>query len=151
MKKNNIAAKNISCEEKCQSAMAVSTECVMDKAEIVKVFKKHVKRWDDIVGAAALTKRDLGIKQGTEEMQYLLDYIYNRTGVIVCYWNNKVFTWGEYFVGLMFGDISRYIDDVLAKSNYPTMAFDGENTRSLKESIAKELFLDACHEKSKRF
>lgn len=150
MVKKNSAAKNISCEEKCQSAMAVSTEFVTNKAEIAKMFKEFL-RYEDIVGAAGLTAMYLDIKQGTKEMQYLLDYIYNRTGEIVCYWNNTVFVHGERFVSLILGDITRYIDGIVAKSNYPTRAFGGKNTRSLKESIAKELFLEEYHENSKRF
>ena len=145
----DIAANNSKCNEKCQSAMALSTEFErMYKAKIAKTFKKHLKFYDDIVDAAAYTARDFGIEQGTEGMQYLLDYIYNRTGVSVCYWNDKLFISGEHFVDFILGDIMRLIDDVVAKSNYPKGMFDGENTLSVKESIAKELFLAEYHENS---
>lgn len=145
----DIASNNSKCNEKCQSAMALSTEFArMYKAKIAKTFKKYLKFYDDIVDAAACTARDFGIEQGTEGMQYLLDYIYNRTGVSVCYWNDKLFISGEHFVDFILGDIMRLIDDVVAKSNYPKGMFDGENTLSVKESIAKELFLAEYHENS---
>ena len=105
----------------------------------------------EIKYGAEATASELDIKQGTEEMQYLLDYIYNRTGVIVGYWNDSLFRAGKHFVDFILSEIMCYIDDVFAKSNYPTMAFDGANTRSLKEYIARELFVNAYHENSKRF
>jgi hypothetical protein len=124
-----------------QSGMGkTTTEFINPTAQSIEdMFKERYKDTDDICEIVMEIIRELKISFNTPHMEYLLNYIYRKTGEILVYFNCDIWLL-ENYIAYERSNAYDFVVDRVFDANYPAEAIKEEHGLDIENMILEYEF-----------
>ena len=119
-----------------QSGMGkATTEFINPTAQSIEdMFKERYKGIDDIYNTALEIIRELKISFSTPHIEYLLNYIYRKTGEILVYFDCDIWSL-ESYIEYERSIAYDFVADRVSDANYPAEAIEEEHGLDIEDMI----------------